>query len=219
MTDLKVLDLFAGLGGWSAAFRARGHDVFTTDFDPKFGTDLTADIMSLDVHDFPWRPDVILASPPCDAYSVLNIGLNWTHDHYPKTDAARHALRLLDRTITLGDALAPRLIIIENPRAKMRRIMEEYYPSFARNIRTVTYCQLGRERMKPTDLWANHWLPSLTLPAPCRNGDPCHVRAPRGSTTGTQGDPDRAAKAEIPYRLSELVAIAAERDILGVASS
>ena len=35
--------------------------------------------------------------------------------------------------------------------------------------RTVTYCQLGEERMKPTDLWGA-FPPGLELPAMCRNG-------------------------------------------------
>lgn len=207
---LRVVDLFAGLEGWSAAFRDRGHDVFSTDIDPRFDVTLTADIRRLTLRDFPWQPDIVLASPPCDAFSVLNIGKNWTHDHYPKTDAARLGLTLLRRTISLIGELQPRYAIIENPRAKMRRIIEAEYPTWER--RTVTYCQLGMQRMKPTDLFGG-FPPSLALPAPCRNGDTCHVSAPRGSTTGTQGDPDRAAKAEIPYALSLLVAMAAEQDV------
>lgn len=33
---MKVLDLFSGLGGWSAAFKDRGHTVFTVDVHPDF---------------------------------------------------------------------------------------------------------------------------------------------------------------------------------------
>jgi hypothetical protein len=40
---------------------------------------------------------------------------------------------------------------------------------------------------KPTDLWGG-FPPSLILKAPCKNGDPCHVAAPRGSSTGIQGN-------------------------------
>ena len=57
----------------------------------------------------------------------------------------------------------------------------DYYP--IRN--TITYCQYGDERMKPTDIWTNNekWIPRKM----CKNGMPCHTAAPRGSKTGTQG--------------------------------
>lgn len=45
---------------------------------------------------------------------------------------------------------------------------------------TVTYCQYGDTRMKPTDIWTNHPAPSFK--APCKNGAPCHAASPRGST-------------------------------------
>ena len=64
---------------------------------------------------------------------------------------------------------------------------------------TVTYCAYGDFRMKPTDLWGvvPGWVPRVA----CRNGDPCHISAPRGSRTGTQGMTTPAVKAMIPYQL------------------
>ena len=50
---------------------------------------------------------------------------------------------------------------------------------------TVTYCQYGDTRMKPTDIWTNH--PNPKFKPICKNGDGCHISAPRGSRTGTQG--------------------------------
>ena len=50
---------------------------------------------------------------------------------------------------------------------------------------TVTYCQYGDKRMKPTDIWTNH--PNPKFKPMCKNGDPCHEKAPRGSRSGTQG--------------------------------
>lgn len=43
----------------------------------------------------------------------------------------------------------------------------------------------------------------------CKNGDPCHIAAPRGSTTGTQGM-DPALSGMIPRELALLVMRACE---------
>ena len=65
--------------------------------------------------------------------------------------------------------------------------------------RTVTYCQYGDSRMKPTDIWTNCdvW---KNRPA-CKNGDPCHVAAPRGARTGTQGLKGNRERSVIPEQL------------------
>ena len=46
---MRVLDLFAGLKGWSSAF---DHDVRTLDIEPKFDCDITLDILDFepDIH-------------------------------------------------------------------------------------------------------------------------------------------------------------------------
>ena len=64
---------------------------------------------------------------------------------------------------------------------------------------TVTYCQYGDERMKPTDIWTNH--PAPCFKPRCKNGDPCHVSAPRGARTGTQGLKGSKERSVIPEEL------------------
>lgn len=59
---------------------------------------------------------------------------------------------------------------------------------------------LKKERMKPTDLWTNHANPQFK--PMCKNGDPCHEAAPRGSSTGTQGLKGAKEKARIPELLA-----------------
>jgi len=44
---MRVLDLFSGLGGWSQAFKDRGHEVVTVDIAPKFAPIICKDIMEL----------------------------------------------------------------------------------------------------------------------------------------------------------------------------
>ena len=215
MRRLRVLDLFAGLEGWSAPFRERGHEVVSLDFDPSFDVDIHADILTWDARSLPWRPDVILASPPCEGFTVMNIGKNWTRPddvpaHTPKTDIARMALRIVEATRRVIVELEPQFFIIENPRAKLRKL-----PVVADlERRTVTYCHYGETRMKPTDLWGG-FPASLVLEAPCKNGDTCHVSAPRGSRTpgSVQGQTGGPERAKVPYRLGLAVCLAAERDL------
>lgn len=66
---------------------------------------------------------------------------------------------------------------------------------------TVTYCQYGDFRQKPTDIWTNH--PNPKFKPPCRNGAPCHERAPRGSKAGTQKIKGSVGRSVIPKRLCE----------------
>lgn len=208
---MRVLDLFAGLGGWSAPARNRGHVVTRVEIETRMEAEVHADILTLTTADLGGRGsfDLILASPPCEGFSVMNIGRNWYHDGTPKTDTARLGLRLVEATRALIADLDPAFWVIENPRDKLRVL-----PVMAGlDRRTVTYCHYGEQRMKPTDLWSDRWPPSLHLLAPCRNGDPCHVRAPRGSRTGTQGFGNYWQKSIVPYPLAVAVLDAAERDL------
>ena len=66
---------------------------------------------------------------------------------------------------------------------------------------TVTYCQYGDSRMKPTDIWTNaYWWQPKPM---CKNGAPCHEAAPRGSKTGTQGLCNSVERGRIPPGLFE----------------
>lgn len=78
MRKLVVLDVFSGLGGWSQAFLDRGHCVYRLENNPDFA-DVPATHIA-DVMDF--RPvrgsfDVVLASPPCQSFSMMSIRHHW----------------------------------------------------------------------------------------------------------------------------------------------
>ena len=66
---------------------------------------------------------------------------------------------------------------------------------------TVSYCQYGDTRQKPTDIWTNH--PDPQFKPMCKNGDPCHVSAPRGSHTAgsSQGLKNSKERSVIPAEL------------------
>lgn len=205
--QLSVLDLYAGLGGFSQAFVDRGHHIVTVDMDPRFNPTIVGNIRHMTTYDIPQQPfDVVLASPPCTCFTVMQIGRNWNKDHTPKTQAAADAWQLVQHTVELIGWLNPTWWVMENPRGKLRRLMERRYLNIER--RTTTYCGYGEKRMKATDLWSDRW-PDITLKPVCHNGDPCHISSPRGSTNGTQGmDPALAAK--VPYELSLAFCLACE---------
>lgn len=78
---------------------------------------------------------------------------------------------------------------------------------------TVTYCQYGDTRMKPTDIWTNH--PDPKFKPPCHNGDPCHVAAPRGAKTGTQGLSGSKERSVIPAELCRYIVTICEDGYYG----
>lgn len=201
---VKVLDLFSGTRSIAKAFEKKGHEVYTIEFD-RIHPNISwyVDIMKVTPEDILQRfgrPDVIWASPPCTTYSVAAIGYHRVQGHHtltPKTDAARMSDELIQHTIKLIQELKPKYYFIENPRGGLRKM------EFMRDLPrfTVTYCKYGDKRMKPTDIWTNHSDPKFH-PA-CKNGDPCHESAPRGSITGTQGIRGAISRAVIPEGLCD----------------
>ena len=205
---MKVLELFAGSRSIGKACEELGHQVFSSDITDFGDIDYVTDIFNFDIGRIPFIPDVVWSSPPCTGFSVAAIGRNWVkgEEFLPKTDSARMGVAILDRTLQIIDELKelnPDLIFyIENPRGKMRK-SPKLQPSEDLVRHTVTYCQYTTKdelpRMKPTDIWTNNklWTPK----SPCKNGDTCHVAAPRGSVTGTQGLKGNHERSKIPHQL------------------
>lgn len=212
---MRVLDLFAGLGGWGASFREHGHEVYTVDWDSRFNVDLRADISKLVRTDLPWQPDLVLASPPCETFSVASIGTHWAGGkkaYIPRTLAAARSIMLVHHTVNLLESIGSPYII-ENPRGVLRNI-----GLIQQDPVTVWYCHYGEDRAKPTDVWST--LPTWVPRRPCHNRQPSHsivcccqdhVAASRGAKTGTQGLSNAPERSLIPYELSDTVRIAAER--------
>lgn len=193
---MYVLDLFCGTKSLRGPCEELGFNYFGIDYDSRFNPDLVADINTLSVDSIPFPPDIVWASPPCEHFSVASMGHHWNKDGTPKTKEAAESQRLVISTLALIKKLSPKYFFIENPRGKLRK------QEFMQNLpirHTVTYCQYGDFRMKPTDIWTNNsnWVPKPM----CHNGDPCHVASPRGSRTGTQGIKTYADRGRVPYNL------------------
>ena len=196
---MKVLELFAGSCSFSNVAKEYGYETFTTDYNDFDGIDYVVDILDFDIDSVPFWPDIIWASPPCTTFSIASCGYHWNApddqgNREPKTEAAETGLLILEQTIWILNELQPKYFVIENPRGLMRKMDAIQY--LKRD--TVTYCQYGDNRMKPTDLWHNlNWTPRPM----CKNGMPCHEAAPRGSKTGTQGLKGNYERSKVPYEL------------------
>lgn len=203
---MKILELFAGTRSIGKAFKKRGYEVFSIDWNKNFeNIDLYTDISKVTAQDIIEKfghPDVIWASPDCTTFSIAAISHHRKKNEQtgsldPISDYAKFCDETDQHVIKLIKELKPKYWFIENPRGGMRKMswMQDL-PRY-----TVTYCQYGDKRMKPTDIWTNHPNPNF-LPM-CKNGDPCHEPAPRGSKTGTQGLKGNVERSKIPQALCE----------------
>ena len=201
---MKVLELFAGTGVLSEAFRKRGHEAFTVDWNETCeGLSLKADIGRLSAREVLsrfGRPDVLWASPDCMTYSVAAIA-HHRDGLKPKSHYAMVCDAVNEHVCELVRELKPKVWFIENPRGMMRKMpfILKLLSDTGGKRHTITYCQYGEKRQKPTDIFTNH--PDPRFKPPCSRGDPCHEAAPRGSKTGTQGLKGRRDRARLPSAL------------------
>ncbi len=105
----RMLDLFSGLGGASAAMRDRGWNVVTVDVEPRFNCTFTADLTT-------WEPpagerfDLVWASPPCQEFSRW--GMPWLRKRNPPPPS----LALVQAARRIIDTVNPDWWVIENVR-------------------------------------------------------------------------------------------------------
>lgn len=202
-----VLELYAGSRSIGKACDELGMSSFSTDITQFGGIDLVGDILEIPIEDLP-DADIIWASPPCTSFSIAAVSHHW-RDGKPISKGAELGLKLLHRTLEIIEVKKPKVWFIENPRGMMRKRPEMLHLPRA----TVTYCQYGDNRMKPTDIWTNS---SLWVPRPmCHPGSSCHEAAPRGSKTGTQGLKGNHERSIIPHELCLAVMAAADNEVQG----
>ncbi len=187
---MKVLELFAGTRSIGKAFEKRGHKVFSVEWNKDFeNIDWYEDISKITAKDIIERfghPDIIWASPDCTTYSIAGIS-HHRRKHpngnlMPISEYARFCDNVNKHVVELIKELNPKYYFIENPRGGLRKM--DFMKDLPRY--TVTYCQyeldkpVNERRMKPTDIFSNH--PNPHFKPMCKNGDPCHAKAPRSAT-------------------------------------
>lgn len=229
---MKVLELFAGTRSIGKAFGEKGHEVYSVDWNEDFQSTLwdwlsgvnptlCADIGSLTKQDIinfcGGIPDIIWASPDCTSYSVAAISYHRKQNPDGNLDPITEYAKFCDKTnqhvLDLIRELNPKYWFIENPRGGMRKM------AFMRDLPryTVTYCQYGDTRQKPTDIWTNH--PNPKFKPACKSGDTCHESAPRGSKTGTQGLKGAKERSVIPEKLCKHIVDICEEDCFETTNS
>ncbi len=207
---MLIFDFYAGTGSATKAFEQRGHKVIKVEIQNKFEAN-ERDVLSLTAAEMVAKygqPDFIWASPPCTTFSVASCPIYW---HYVngvltvKDERVYQGIAMVKKAINLIKEIQPKLgWLIENPRGMLRKL--DFMQELPRT--TITYCQYGDFRMKPTDLWGivPSWLPK----AMCKAGQPCHEQSPRGTTTGNQRL-GKQARSMIPYALGEEICLALEK--------
>lgn len=210
---MKVLELFAGTRSIGKAFEERGHKVYSVEWCKDFeNIDLYCDIGTLSAEDILskfGKPDIIWASPDCTTYSIAAISHHrkkeLSGNLAPISEYAKFCDSVNKNMLKLIAELNPKYYFIENPRGGLRKMdFMQRIPKY-----TVTYCQYGDKRQKPTDIFTNY--PNPNFKPPCKRGSSCHISAPRGSKTGTQGLKGSVERSRILKELCDYIVYLCEK--------
>ena len=214
---MLVLELFAGTRSIGKAFEKHGHEVYSIEWSKDFeNIDWYEDIGKITAQDILDRfghPDVIWASPDCTSYSLAAISNHRKKEADGSLTPLREYAKFCDKfnahVIELIKELNPKYYFIENPRGALCNM--EFMKGIPKHL--VTYCQYGDTRMKPTHIFTNYPNPGFKH---CKNGDKCHVAAPRGSRTGTQGIKGSVDRSRIPDKLCEYIVELCEKELKNI---
>ena len=201
---MKILELFSGTECLSNAFRARGHECFTVDWDTRFPSSLHIDIMQLTarriltdltcrstsvatrhshqarlvpLHSLLHRfgrPDIIWAGCDCTTFSVAAIG------HHRRRDPATGSLAPKTEQAARADEVNRHTLGI------IRQLHPRFF--FIENpmggLRKMDYMRgIPRHLITYCQYGFTYrkatdiWTnhPQPEFLPPCRNGDPCHL--------------------------------------------
>lgn len=143
------------------------------------------------------KVDLLLLFPKCNTFSMAAVSKHWEKDDQgffqPRTAAASMSLVMLKKFEVIIQNPSPQFWYLENPKGLIHKFWNIGIKS------SISHCQYGSDRMKPTYIFSNfNWQPKPS----CHRGDPCHVSAPRSSSSGTQAR-KRSKRAELPLELQK----------------
>lgn len=190
MTKLCI-DLCAGLGGFSRAFKTDPEwEVITVEINKKQKPTICADVRHLPLkHNL--TPDCLLMGPPCERNSIACA-------QWPKRGIGL-ALEVVGACLEAVVSLKPKAWLMENPKGRLRWFIPVPPKS------TVNYCDYDQfyRTVKATDLWGNVSLPMVERHRPLKIG---HVdKAWFRKGWGWDIPRDAAHRAEMPEGFSQAV--------------
>ncbi len=197
---MNVLDLFCGTKSLRPIVLEKGWKYTGLDKEEKFNPEICIDFLEWDYKSLNFIPDILWISPDCSVYSMASGSKSFNKLKQPVSDKAKLHLKILDKVkecLKYFLDINPNLkYFIENPTARMVWFMNEY-PRY-----DISYCKYGFDRMKPTTIWTNV---EGFIPKKCKRNEKCnHIKAPRGSRTGTQGVPKSERYKVPPNLINEL---------------
>jgi len=182
------------------------------------GIDYPVNILDFDIHAVPYVPDLIWSSPDCATWSKA---AGKTHfdakSLQPKTDKARLAFKLVDKTIEIINhflALNPAMLYyIENPEGRLQKYLQAS-TLFNQQMRLVVIdqCQYGRTSKKPTHIFTNDlaWKPRQRCPGRPMCEHTANVKSEKSGQRSSLGNLDGMGyynRAAIPQQLIEEILV------------
>ena len=195
------IDLCAGLGGFSQAFKVDpAWEVVTVELNKKQKPTICADVRYLPLKKA-LEPNVLLASPPCNYFSLACL-------QFPRV-GIKQSLEVVGACFEAVAWLKPKKWLIENPRGRLRAII-------GRPPQTIRYSDydVGMKMMKTTDFWGNIFLPMVKHERRIRQSQGINNSIERlhhnFPAPHMAGEPDngrqlQAERAKIPHGVSQAV--------------
>jgi len=200
------LDLCSASGMFSQPFLERGWKVVRFDLDRKFEQvpftyqidvcDVDHALGFLDSLYLGIKPTVIVASPPCERFSLAC-------RMFPKK-GIKQALNIVGAVYEIIAELRPKYWIVENPKGRLRWFL-------GKPNSTVSLSDYGGKYKKPTDLWHNFMLPLVKGEIPFEPSWTSTKNQGKGST-GLLRLRDPAKRAMLPKGLGEVILSVIERE-------
>ena len=120
--NIKVIDLYCGLGGWTTGLIENNIDVTgydIVDFSDKYPSKFVkADLLTYNNFD---NCDIIVASPPCTDFTKSSFPKTWrvVKDYPPDIPSA---MKLFNRVYEIVDIVKPVYYLIENVRGAQKYV-------------------------------------------------------------------------------------------------